>query len=121
MKQLIVPVAIIVSLIAVFFIIDRKEFSHHDDIQTVQSECSTINRKPTVSVPETKPVTEVKPVAETKPTEAKPAEVKPVETKAAESKPVAQTKPEEKLLPYAVSVLSPEEALLLVQKQETED
>ena len=140
MKQLIVPVAIIVALIAFFVIIDRKEFSRHDDVQTVQSESPTSNRKPTVSVPETKPVIDVKPAAETKPVEmkpvveTKPAEVKPVaekkpavetkpvvETKPAEvesvetapiaeTKPVAQSKPEEILLPAAVPVVTAEEA-----------
>ena len=143
MKQIIIPVAIIVALIAFFVIIDRKEFSRHNDVQTVQSESSTTNRKQTVSVPETTPVTEVKPaigskpVAETKPmtspkpeteakskTDTKTAETKPMEaTPVAETKtdkPVIQTKPEEKFLPAAVPVLSPEEALLLVQKQEKE-
>ena len=125
MKQLIAPVAIIVALIAFFVIIDRKAFSRHDDVQTVQSESPTSKRKPTVSVPETKsvteikpavetktvvetkPVTEAKPVTETKPkTDAKPTEVKPVaetrpvETKPAEAKPVetkpAETKPQSK-------------------------
>lgn len=143
MKQRIIPVAIIVALIASFIIIGRKEFGHHDDVQTVQSESSTTNRKQTVSVPETTPVTEVKPaigskpVAGTKPvtspkpetevkskTDTKTAETKPMEaTPVAETKtnkPVVQTKPEEKFLPAAVPVLSPEEALLLVQKQEKE-
>ena len=41
MKQLIVPIAIIVALIAFFVIIDRKEFSRHDDVQTVQNESPT--------------------------------------------------------------------------------
>lgn len=109
MKQLIAPIAIIVALIAFFVIIDRKEFSRHDDVQTVQSESPTSNRKPTFSVPETKPVTDVKPAVEAKPvaeaqpvtdpkpvTEAKPKiDAKPVETKPAEVKPVAETKPVE--------------------------
>ncbi len=134
MKQLIVPVAIIIALIAFFVIIDRKEFSRHDDVQTVQNGNSTI--KPTVSVPETKPVTDVKPAVEAKPvdetrpvtnpkhvteakpvtetepktdtksTEAKPgAETKPVD----ETKPGAKTNPEEKA-PAAVPVVTAEEA-----------
>ena len=133
MKQLISPIAIIVGLIAFFVIIDRKEFNRHDDVQTVQSESSTTNRKPTVSVPETKSVTEIKPavetktvvetkpMAETKPvTEAKPVtetkpktdvkstETKPVaETKPAEAKPVTEAKPEEKAKP--VTEAKPEE------------
>ena len=105
MKQLIVPIAIIITLIAFFVIIDRKEFSRHDDVQTVQRESPTSNRKPTVSLPETKPLTEKKPVSETKPV----AEAKPM----TEAKPVAETKPqkpEEKLLPAAVPVVTAEEA-----------
>ncbi len=62
MKQLIVPIAIIVALIAFFVIIDR-----HDGVQTVQSVSPTTKRKPAVSVPEIKPVTELKPAVETKP------------------------------------------------------
>ncbi len=90
MKQLIAPIAIIVALIAVFVIIDRKEFSRrHDNVQTIQSESPTTNRKPTVSVPETKPVTESKSAVEAKPVE---------------------TKPEEKPLPAAVPVVTAEEA-----------
>ena len=85
MKQLIVPIAIIVALIAFFVIIDRKEFSRHDDVQTVQSESPTSNRKPTVSVPETKPVTDVKPAVEAKPV----AEAQPV----TDPKPVTEAKP----------------------------
>ena len=121
MKQLIAPIATIVVLIAFFVIIDRKEFSRHDDVQTVQSESPMTNRKPTASVSQAKPVTEVKPTVEAKPieerpvetksvAETKPAEVKPVEAKPAETKPVAQTKPEETLLPAAVPVVTAEEA-----------
>ncbi len=90
MKPLILPVAIIIALIAFFVIIDRKEFSRHDNVQTVQSESPMTNRKPTVSVPETKPVTKVKPAVETNPAETKPVvETKPV----AETKPATDTKP----------------------------
>ena len=115
MKQLIVPIAIIIALIAFFVVVDRTEFSRHDDVQTVQSESSTSNKKPLVSVPETKPVTEVKPAVETKPvaeaqpvtdpkpvteakpkTDSKPVETTPVvETKSTEAKTVAETKPVE--------------------------
>ena len=121
MKQLIAPVAIIVILIVFFVIVDRKEFSRHDNVQMVQNEPSATNRKPTVSVPEAKPITEVKP-AETKPVAesesivaTKPvAKAKPVTekqtVKPAEPKPVAQTKSKEKLLPTAVPVVSAEEA-----------
>ena len=112
MKQLIIPAVIIVALIAFFVIIDRKEFTRHDDVQTVQSESSTTNRKPTASVPETTPAIDMKTAAETKPAETKPViETKPVaetkpgteakleteaqpktEAKPAETKPVAETK-----------------------------
>lgn len=100
MKQLIVPVVIIIALIAVFVIIDRKKFSRHDDVQTVQSESSTTNKKPMVSVPETKPVAELKPAVE----------AKPVETKPAETKLVAKTKTDK---PAAVPVVTAEEAVKL--------
>ena len=96
MKQLIVPIAIIVALVAFFFIIDRKEFNRHDDVQTVQSESPTSNKKPLVSVPETKPVIEVKPAVEAKPVETKPvAGTKPL----AENKPVAEAKPKKDTKP----------------------
>ena len=89
MKQLIVPIAVILALIAFFFIIDRKEFSRHDDVQTVQSENSTTNTKTSVSVSGPKPVTEVRP--------------------AAEQKQGASVLPDP---PTAIPVLSPEEALI---------
>ena len=114
MKQLIVPIAIIVALIAFFVIIDRKEFSRHD-VQTVQSESPTSNRNPTLSVPETKSVSELNPAVETKSgIETKPiAEAKSVtETrtdKTAEPS-VAQTKPEEMAKPAVVPVATAKEA-----------
>ena len=97
MKQLIVPIAIIVALIAFFVIIDRKDFYSGDDV-TVQQETVT-GQPPTVTTlkpvgqpAETKPV-EVKPT-ETNPVEAKPViETKPTKTRPAESVPVAETKP----------------------------
>ena len=112
MKQLIVPIAIIVALIAVFVVIDRKDFYSGDDVavqnETVTRKSTTVaTLKPVETPVETKPVevklvVETKPVAETKPvTEAKPAEAKPVaetksaEGKPAETKPVAETKPAE--------------------------
>ena len=110
MKQLIAPIAIIIALIAFFVIIDRKDFSRHDDVQTVQSDSPTTNRKSSVSVPETKPVTELRPAVETKPAETKPAaETRPAETKSvAEAKRAAETKSEAK--PVAVPVARVEEA-----------
>ena len=51
MKHLIAPIVVIVALIAFFVIIDRKEFSRLEDVQTVQRESPASNRKPTVSVP----------------------------------------------------------------------
>ena len=127
MKQLIAPIAIIVALIAFFVIIDRKEFSRHDDVQTVQSVSPTSNRKPTVSVPETKPVTDVKPAVEAKSIETKPVvETKPqtkaqqkTDVKPAETKPVVQTNPEEKLLPAAVPVVTADEAKKLNEDAKT--
>jgi len=150
MKHLIIPIAIIVALIAFLVIIDRKEFSRHDDVQTIQSESPTLRRKPMAFVPETKPVIEVQPAVEAKPAEMKSvtrnkpvvetkpiAEVNPVtdprpltevklkiDTKPVETKPVAETEPaaetKSETKPAAVPILSPGEALLLVQKQEKE-
>ena len=98
MKQLFVPISLIVVLIVFFVIVDRKEFSSHDSVQTVQSESPTSNRKPTVSVPNTKPMTEVKVSGETKPVETKSvgktnpvAEIPPNETKSTEAKFAAET------------------------------
>ena len=76
MKQLIAPIVVIVALIAFFVIIDRKEFSRHDDVQTVQSESSTINRNPTISVLETKPETESKSTIESKYVDEKSTKIK---------------------------------------------
>ncbi|MBO4491513.1 MAG: hypothetical protein J5944_09165 [Lentisphaeria bacterium] len=84
MKRLIAPIAIIICMIAFFVITGCQEFSRHDD-QTLQSESPTSNRKPLVSVPETKPVTGSMPV-----------EIKTVETKPAKTNHLAQTKTEEK-------------------------
>ena len=98
MKQLIAPIAIIAALIAFFVILEHKEFSRHDDVQTIQSENPTSNGKPLVSVsdPETKPVTDAKPATETKPVETKPvAETKPV----TEAKPVTDPKPKTDVKP----------------------
>ena len=129
MKQLIASIAIIVVLIVFFVFVCRQDFNHHDAAQTVQSGSSTTNRKPSVSVPEMSPFTGVTPAIETMPApefkpmadqpaviEAKPvAEAKPVDTM-----PFAKTKSEEKPVPAAVPVCSPEEAGLLAEKQEKE-
>ena len=77
MKSFIVPVAVIVALIAFFVIVDRKDFSRHDDVQTVQSESPLTNKKPSVSVPETNPKTKLKPAGKTIPVETK-SETKPM-------------------------------------------
>lgn len=133
MKQIIVPIVIIAALIAFFVIVDRKEFSRHDDVQTVQSESTTSNKKPLVSVPEiksenelkpagktnlvanNKPVVETKSVAESKvSTDPKPmesmtdsvAEASPFEGDTS-TKNVTETK---KLMPTAVPVVNAEEA-----------
>lgn len=58
MRQLIVPIAIIVALITFFVFVDRKEFNRYDVVHTIQSETLTANRKPPISVSETKAVAE---------------------------------------------------------------
>jgi hypothetical protein len=89
MKQLIVPITIIVALIAFFVIIDRKDFHSGNDV-AVQQE--TVTRMKPTTVTTVKPVE--KPV-ETRPVE-KPAEKEPeTETKTATTKPVAESKPVE--------------------------
>ena len=45
MKQLIVPIAIIVALFTFFVIVDRREFSHYKDVQTVQGTNNTKKTK----------------------------------------------------------------------------
>lgn len=117
MKQLIVPVAIIVALIAFFVVMDRKDFNHCNDVQAVKSESSTTIRKPTVPDPqttaviETNPSVELKSMTEAKPkTDTKPAEVKPVaETKTIETKLFAATK--QKPEPTPATEVKPSETL----------
>lgn len=45
MKQLIVPIAIIVTLFAFFVIVDRKVFSHCNDVQSVHGKNNTAKMK----------------------------------------------------------------------------
>lgn len=93
MKQLIIPIAIIVALIAIFVIIDRKEFRRHDNIQTVQSKSPMPNRKPSGAILQTKSGPQVSTAVETKPIKTKPiaenmpdTEPQPVETVSAKTK-----------------------------------
>lgn len=134
MKQLIVPVAIIVALIAFFVIVDRKEFSRHDDVQTVQSESPTgkhpevkfsaeINR----SFIEDKPSIETKTIAEPQPAVAeKPVTVVPPSI---EIGPASVIKTEDNPTPTAIPVVTQEEAekanqeaiaLITAEKEKTE-
>ena len=94
MKQLIIPIAIIVALIAVFVIVDRKEFNRFDGVQNIQSEKQfATNRKSPISSPETKPATEVKYAVETRMLGTKSEGKKLVaEIKLAETKLEAETK-----------------------------
>jgi len=143
MKQLIAPVVIIVALIAFFVIIDRKEFSRHDNVQrVVQSGNRMTSRNQSVPVPETKLTTEAKPTVETKPiaetqpvTDPKPVtEANPkTDTKPAETKPVFDTihltelnssveiitqTTKNDLLPEAIPVVTPEDAEKLNEEAE---
>ncbi len=110
MKSFIAPTAIIFALIVVFFIVDRKEFHRHNDVQTIQSgNSTTIGRH--VTAAEMKPAVEKKPfvnpqLIETKPTETKP----PKSTPNQEVKSVAGTMSEDKLLPLAIPVVTEKEA-----------
>lgn len=126
MKQFIVPFAMIVGLIAFFVVVDREEFKRHDDVQTVQGESSTTNRKTSASVPQTMTVTKTKPPIETKTVElevvdgtkqvSSPKSV--IEAKSKEDTPPAEITPAEIraitdtniFSPVAVPVISAEEA-----------
>ena len=46
MNKTILPVAIIIGLIVLFYIVDRKEFRRHDDVRTVQTESLVENKTP---------------------------------------------------------------------------
>ena len=109
MKQLIIPLAIIVALIVFFFVADRKEFIRYIRYETesvnvvkTANETKTVKSKPAEKA-------ENNPVAENKPDEMKPA----VETKtdqSVEAQPVTEAKSEEKPVPTAVPVVTAEEA-----------
>ena len=102
MKSVITAICLLIPLVILFVIIDRKDFYSGDDV-TIQQETmsgrtptAVITLKPVAQPTETKPVAETKPaeVNEAQPAEAKPVETKTVsETKPAERKPVAVTKP----------------------------
>ena len=119
MKSVITAICLLIPLVIIFFIIDRKDFYSGDDV-AVQQETITGRKsttattlKPVEKLAETKAVAETKPVAETKAVEtkfvaeakpitekksaeiklntAKPAEAKPIEIKLVETKS-AETK-----------------------------
>ena len=121
MKQLIVPVAIIIALIAFFIIIDRKEFS--GNVQKI----AHVLPAETKTVAEVKPAeiktVETKSAAETKSVEAKPVVEETKTDNPTESKPMGAEMSEEKTKPAAVPVLTKEQADALVErmKQEEED
>ncbi len=107
MKQLIVPIAVIVALIVFFVNIEYRDFSCRDDVQTVQCErtVSALQMKPETNV---KSTVETKPVAETKSAEAKSAAAeKELEIRAKPEPVAAINRP----APVAVPVFSAEEAL----------
>ena len=123
MKRIIVPIAIIVVLIVFFAIVGRREFNRHDGVQTVQSEGAMTIENPSESVPEippssteseacgtrqaeTMPVTEIMPVIETRPTETRQADEKTSLPEQLHASEATQEKP----LPAAVPVATPEEA-----------
>ncbi len=126
MKSVITAICLLIPLVIIFVIIDRKDFYSGDDpalqqealpekttmvttlkpveqpTETKQMENKPVEKKPaTESKPvETKKPAESNPVTETKSAEVKPVETKPVaETKSVtEAKPVAETKPIETML-----------------------
>ena len=57
MKSLIVPIAFIICLIALFVLIDRNEFNRYDNRRSIQNESSEVDgRLDLVSSPGTDPV-----------------------------------------------------------------
>ena len=90
MKSVITAICLLIPLVIIFVIIDRKDFYSGDDV-AVQQE----------NVTGKKPITEttLKPVEQ--PTGTKPVEVKPAETKPAEMKSVTKTKPPTESKPKA--------------------
>lgn len=105
MKSVITAICLLIPLVIIFVIIDRKDFYSGDDVvqeQTVtEMKPTTVTMLMPVEQPaETKPVkvkpAETRPVTETKPAETKlVVETKTTETKPAETKPVSETKPGE--------------------------
>ena len=95
MKFLISPIALIVSLVVFFVVSGCRDFNRDDDVQTVQGENLSTNRKASASVPETKSMAEEKPSVETNPVETKNvAETKPVtdQKNVTGAKPVEEAK-----------------------------
>lgn len=101
MKQRIVPIVIIVGLIVFFVFVDRKDFNRYNDVQPVQGYNLKSNKKAfSVTTEEMKHVTDEHTTPETK-TE--------LETKHEHAE-------ETQLVPFAVPVVTPEEAGRLNQE-----
>ena len=128
MKSVIIAICLLIPLVIIFVIIDRKDFYSGNDVAVQQESVTDVKPAVEAKPVETKPVVETKPMAETKPVaeakpktntkpaetnpvvETKPAEVKPVaETKTADTKPVAETKTDKPSKTKPVVQTKPEE------------
>ena len=107
MKSVITAICLLITIVIIFVIIDRKDFYSGDDVAVQQK---TVMGK-------TPMMTTIKPVetksAEIKPAEVKPIEVKPLERSSTETEPKAEMKNDTKLNPVAVPVVTAEEATKL--------
>lgn len=129
MKSVITAICLLIPLVIIFVIIDRKDSYSGDDVAVQQETVRRMNPTTVTTIKPVEKTAETKSVAKTKPTETKPAEPKPAKEKPTEMKPVeeskyAETKPvvetksvetkavvgKEKLVPAAVPVVATEEA-----------
>ena len=125
MKSAITAICLLIPLVILFILIDRKDFHSGDDVVVQQETVTGRNRprprwqrssQPRLSLPLAKPT-------ETIPVEIKPvAETTPAESKAVKTKPVIETNNSgrRKPVPAAVPVLTPEEAKALIVRMDKE-
>lgn len=104
MKSVITTICVLIPLVILFIIIDRKDFHSGDDVVVQQNTVTgmkpttvttlkPVERPTDTKAVEMKPVAETNPVAENNPMEAKPTETKQAETKPVETKPAPKTMP----------------------------
>ena len=115
MKQIVLPVVIVVGLIVFFVIVDKKEFNHYDGNLSAEKKSAVTNvgnKKPkTVSFSRVPPTTTTEPSGTTNAAATKHNENEISTT---------ENKLEAKPIPVAVPVLSPAEAKALIERMGTE-